>query len=122
MTGVPLHTRRGSPTAGVCVYDTNLRAPFAHSHKEQEEAYVVVAGGGRVLLDSDVVELKLWDVVRVAPDVVRAFEAGPDGMELIAVGGPKPEGGDACVEKPCGLARAEHRRRFALRCRRGGTR
>jgi hypothetical protein len=26
--------------------------------------------------------------------VVRAFEAGPDGLELIAVGGPKPEGGD----------------------------
>jgi hypothetical protein len=28
------------------------------------------------------------------PEVVRAFEAGPDGLELIAVGGPKPEGGD----------------------------
>ena len=75
-------------------YDANFRAPFAHSHKEQEEAYIVVAGSGRVLLDSDIVELKLWDVVRVAPEVVRAFEAGPDGMELIAVGGPKPEGGD----------------------------
>jgi mannose-6-phosphate isomerase-like protein (cupin superfamily) len=75
-------------------YDANLRAPFAHSHKEQEEAYVVVAGSGRVLLDDEVVELKLWDVVRVAPEVQRAFEAGPQGMDLIAVGGPKPEGGD----------------------------
>src|SRR5689334_2649861 len=75
-------------------YDANFRAPFAHSHKEQEEAYIVVAGSGRVLLDSDIVELKTWDVVRVAPEVVRAFEAGPEGMELIAVGGPKPEGGD----------------------------
>jgi hypothetical protein len=26
--------------------------------------------------------------------VVRAFEAGPDGMDVVAVGGPKPEGGD----------------------------
>jgi hypothetical protein len=26
--------------------------------------------------------------------VVRSFEAGPDGLELIAIGGPKPEGGD----------------------------
>jgi len=25
---------------------------------------------------------------------VRAFEAGPDGMDVIAVGGPKPEEGD----------------------------
>jgi hypothetical protein len=32
--------------------------------------------------------------VRVAPQVVRAFGAGPQGLELIAIGGPKPEGGD----------------------------
>ena len=42
---------------------------------------------GRVLLDGDVRELRQWDVVRVAPEVVRAFEAGPEGLEIIAVGG-----------------------------------
>ena len=31
--------------------------------------------------------------VRVSPEVVRAFEAGADGLELIAVGGPKPADG-----------------------------
>jgi quercetin dioxygenase-like cupin family protein len=66
----------------------------AHSHREQEEAYVVVAGSGRVRLDDELREIRLWDVIRVAPEVVRAFEAGSDGLELIAVGGPKPEGGD----------------------------
>jgi mannose-6-phosphate isomerase-like protein (cupin superfamily) len=75
-------------------YQPNLRAEFAHSHREQEEAYVVVAGSGRMLLDDEVLALRQWDVVRVAPEVVRAFEAGPEGLELIAVGGPKPEGGD----------------------------
>jgi quercetin dioxygenase-like cupin family protein len=65
-----------------------------HRHREQEEAYVVVAGSGRVLLDGELHDLRQWDVVRVAPAVVRAFEAGPDGMDVIAVGGPKPEGGD----------------------------
>ena len=35
--------------------------------------------------------------MRVAPEVVRQFEAGPDGLELIAVGGPKPEGGDGVL-------------------------
>ena len=59
-------------------YAPNLRSPFAHSHKEQEEAYVVVAGSGRILLDDEPQELQIWDVVRVAPEVVRAFEAGPD--------------------------------------------
>jgi quercetin dioxygenase-like cupin family protein len=75
-------------------YAANVRSPMAHSHREQEEAYVVVAGSGRILLDDEVQDLRQWDVVRVAPKVVRAFEAGPDGLDVIAVGGPKPEGGD----------------------------
>jgi mannose-6-phosphate isomerase-like protein (cupin superfamily) len=75
-------------------YAPGYRAENAHRHREQEEAYVVVAGSGRMLLDDDVVELRHWDVVRVAPEVVRAFEAGPDGLEIVAIGGPKPEGGD----------------------------
>ncbi len=50
-----------------------------------------------MLLDGEVLELRQWDVVRVAPEVVRAFESGSDGLEIIAVGGPKPEGGDGVV-------------------------
>jgi mannose-6-phosphate isomerase-like protein (cupin superfamily) len=75
-------------------YAPNTRIPGGHSHREQEEAYVVVSGSGRVRLDDEVRDIRLWDVVRVAPEVVRGFESGPDGLELIAVGGPKPEGGD----------------------------
>jgi quercetin dioxygenase-like cupin family protein len=75
-------------------YGANLRSPMAHSHREQEEAYVVVAGSGNVLLDGELQELRQWDVLRVAPEVVRAFEGGPDGLELIAIGGPKPADGD----------------------------
>jgi quercetin dioxygenase-like cupin family protein len=78
-------------------YAPNLRSPMAHSHREQEEAYVVVAGSGRVLLEDEVLELRQWDVVRVAPEVVRAFEAGADGLDIIAVGGPKPDGGDGVM-------------------------
>src|SRR5271155_5079017 len=75
-------------------YAANVRSPVGHSHREQEEAYVVVAGSGRVLLDGEVHELYQWDVVRVAPEVVRAFEAGPEGLDIIAIGGPKPAEGD----------------------------
>ncbi len=75
-------------------YAPNVRSPMAHSHKEQEEAYVIVSGSGRMLLDSETRELRAWDVVRVAPEVVRAFEAGADGLEILAVGGPRPEDGD----------------------------
>lgn len=75
-------------------YAANVRSPMAHSHREQEEAYVVVAGSGRLLLDEEIIELRPWDAVRVAPEVVRAFEAGPEGLDMIAVGGPRPADGD----------------------------
>jgi mannose-6-phosphate isomerase-like protein (cupin superfamily) len=75
----------------------DVRSPNSHSHREQEEAYVVVAGSGRVRLDDTIRDIARWDVIRVAPEVVRGFEAGPDGLELIAIGGPKPEGGDGVL-------------------------
>ena len=75
-------------------YAPGFRAPFGHHHREQEEAYVVVEGAGRMKIDDDIVELRQWDVVRVAPEVIRAFEGGPDGLTVIAVGGTRPEGGD----------------------------
>ena len=59
-------------------YAPGTKSSMAHRHKEQEEAYVVVAGSGQALLDGKVYELRQWDVVRCAPPVVRAFAAGPD--------------------------------------------
>ena len=75
-------------------YEPGSRMPFGHRHREQEEAYVVVAGSGRAKLDDEVVELSTWDVLRVAPPVVRAFEAGPEGMDVICIGGRRPKDGD----------------------------
>jgi mannose-6-phosphate isomerase-like protein (cupin superfamily) len=79
----------------------NIDAPFGHRHERQEEAYVVIAGSGKVKLEDEVVELKQWDVLRVAPATGRSFASGPDGLELLAIGfGP---GGDASmIEKPWG--------------------
>lgn len=75
-------------------YAPGFRASAGHHHREQEEAYIVVAGSGRILLDGEVRDLRQWDVVRVSPEVVRAIEAGPEGIEFIAVGSDRPEGGD----------------------------
>jgi hypothetical protein len=54
----------------------------------------VVAGSGRAKLNDEVVELSVWDVLRVAPAVVRSFEAGPEGLDVIWIGGRNPKGGD----------------------------
>jgi quercetin dioxygenase-like cupin family protein len=75
-------------------YAPGVRSPMAHRHREQEEAYVVVGGSGRILLDDEVHELRQWDVVLVHPETVRALQAGEDGLEVIAVGSDRPEGGD----------------------------
>lgn len=75
-------------------YAPRKRAGTGHHHREQEEAYVVVSGSGRINLDGEIHELREWDVVRVSPAVVRGFEAGPDGLEFIAIGSDRPEGGD----------------------------
>ena len=67
------------------------RQGFAHRHDKAEEVYVVIGGTGRINLDGEVVELQRLDAVRVAPAVARAFEAGPEGLELLAFG-PRHEG------------------------------
>jgi mannose-6-phosphate isomerase-like protein (cupin superfamily) len=62
------------------------RQPFAHRHHQAEEVNVVLSGTGRVKLDDDVVEIGPMDAIRVAPHVTRAFEAGPDDLELLVFG------------------------------------
>lgn len=67
------------------------RQAFAHRHDEAEEVYVVVGGSGRIKLDDDVKEVGRLDAIRVAPGVVRTFEASDEGLELVAFG-PRHDG------------------------------
>jgi mannose-6-phosphate isomerase-like protein (cupin superfamily) len=62
------------------------RQPFAHRHERAEEIYLVLSGAGRVKLDDEVVEIGPHDAIRVAPSTARAFEAGAEGLELLAFG------------------------------------
>ena len=36
---------------------------------------MVISGSGRMRLDDEIHDIAVWDVIRVAPEVVRAFEA-----------------------------------------------
>jgi len=62
------------------------RQGFGHRHDDAEEVYFVASGSGRIKLDDEVREVKEKDVIRVSPGVMRAFEAGDDGLEVLAFG------------------------------------
>ncbi len=62
------------------------RSPFAHRHRHAEEIYVILSGSGQIKLDEQLADVRPLDAIRVAPQVVRAFEAGPDGLEFLAFG------------------------------------
>jgi mannose-6-phosphate isomerase-like protein (cupin superfamily) len=63
-----------------------VRMPFAHKHDQAEEIYVVIAGSGRMKMDDEIVEIVELDAIRISPEVGRSFEAGPEGITLLAVG------------------------------------
>ena len=84
-TGTGLSLQRVKP---------NCSSPFAHRHDSAEEIYVVLGGSGHIHLDDESVALRPLDAVRVAPPVVRSFSAGPDGLELLALGAAHPGDGE----------------------------
>ena len=67
------------------------RQGFAHRHDNAEEIYVILSGSGRIKMDDDISEIKRLDAIRISPEVARAFEAGDDGLEILAFG-PHHEG------------------------------
>jgi mannose-6-phosphate isomerase-like protein (cupin superfamily) len=75
------------------------RSPFTHRHRGAEEIYVVVGGSGRIKVDDAVRTVRPLDAIRVAARASRAFEAGPDGLEFIAVGAHHPGDGES-VDDP----------------------
>ena len=62
------------------------RQSFGHRHDQAEEVYVVLAGSGRIKLDEEILEIGKLDAIRVSPETMRAFEAGEEGLEILAFG------------------------------------
>jgi mannose-6-phosphate isomerase-like protein (cupin superfamily) len=77
----------------------DFRIPFGHRHRNQEEVYVVLRGSGRMKIEEEIVDLRQGDLVRVGRGVWRCTEAGPDGMEILAVGAPVSDQDDSEMEQ-----------------------
>lgn len=78
----------GAEAIGMANYKLNpgQRIGFGHRHAECEEVYVVLAGAGRFKIEDEIVDVGPRDVVYCPPSSMRAWEAGPDGLELLAFG------------------------------------
>lgn len=52
--------------------------PFVHSHKKNEEIYIILSGKGKAVIDDETVELNAGDFMRISPSAKRQFFAGDD--------------------------------------------
>jgi quercetin dioxygenase-like cupin family protein len=78
--------------------EPGYRAPFGHTHSEQEEIYVILSGSARVAVGDEVVELAELDAIRIAPETMHGMEAGSDGAEVLAFGAPNTDNKDADMQ------------------------
>jgi mannose-6-phosphate isomerase-like protein (cupin superfamily) len=63
---------------------TGGKGSYGHSHKRQEELYLVLSGTLQFKLDDEVVDVPARTAVRIAPEVVRSvWNEGPGDAELV---------------------------------------
>lgn len=88
-----LRSQAGAEGIGMAMYRVKpgRRLGFGHRHGEAEEMYVVLDGSGRFKLDDELVEVGPRDVIYCPPSTMREWEAGPDGLEMLAFGAHAPD-------------------------------
>ncbi len=60
--------------------------PFIHSHKNNEEIYIVLTGKGKAVIDGETVELGKGDFLRVSPAGKRQLFAAEDsGISYVCI-------------------------------------
>lgn len=58
---------------------------FLHTHKQNEEVYIILGGSGQFKVDDDVFPVQEGSAVRVATGGVRAIKAGGDGIIYMCI-------------------------------------
>lgn len=56
--------------------------PFVHSHKMNEEVYIIVRGKGMLYVDGQEFPIREGSMVRVAPEGARAIKADEDMLHI----------------------------------------
>ncbi len=65
-----------------------------HDHLDdgQEELYIILEGSGTFTLDGEPHAVHEGHMLRVGPATMRKLTAGPDGMQMLTIGGVPAEG------------------------------
>ena len=71
MTGAEISINNLPAGAGVA---------FVHSHKQNEEIYVVLSGKGKAVINGETVKLTEGDWICIAPAAKRQFSAAEDAV------------------------------------------
>jgi hypothetical protein len=93
-------------------YGPGFRAPMGHSHREQEEVYVVINGSGRIRINDEILPLSRWDVVRVAPKALRALKAEPKGSRSSRSARTDPKAATGFPSRTGGWTESSEKARF----------
>jgi len=59
--------------------------PFVHSHKKNEELYIVLRGSGTFYVDGEEFPISEGSLIRVAPEGERAWKAGDEDLYFICI-------------------------------------
>ena len=59
--------------------------PFVHSHKLNEEVYVIVSGNGKFMVDGDEFAIQEGSIIRVAPAGERAIKAESEDLIYLCI-------------------------------------
>lgn len=80
----PLETEQAALTWRRMPAKTGGRGSYGHSHKTQEEVYLVLSGKLEFKLDDEVIEVGAGSAVRCDPACVRSvWNEGPEDAELV---------------------------------------
>ena len=63
----------------------NVSVPFVHSHKQNEELYIILEGNGELFIDGEVLKVSKGDALRIDPEGKRCFRAGKSGIKMICI-------------------------------------
>ncbi len=59
--------------------------PFVHSHRKNEELYIILRGSGTFFMDGEEFPVQEGSLVRVAPEGERAWKAGDEDLYFICI-------------------------------------